>query len=109
MYYSFDFSTEKKDVGSEFPQIQKMKSGYNSDGPHSVYKLGRCYEALPNFTPDLDGFILHSRAKKTDFISKSLTSRGFIISEKVKRILSQYKLPLHAFYPIKLYHKKQKV
>ena len=86
-----------------------MKPGYDYDSPQSVYKLGRCYKTLPDFVPDLDGFVLHSKAKPTDFLSTSLTSRGYIINEKVKNILQNFKLPLHAFYPIELRYKKQLV
>ncbi len=109
MYYIFDFATDKNIIGSEFPQIQKMTANYNYDSTNSVYALGRCYENLPNFNPDLDGFILHSKSLRTDFISNAIISNGFIVSKRVKDILKQFSLPLHAFYSIDLYHKKQAI
>jgi len=110
MHYTLKLSSDTCIIGSEYPQIQKMKPGYDYEGICSVYKLGRCYQALPDFVPDLDGFVLHSRAKLTDFLSNVFSSpQGFIISERVKNILQDFKLPLHDFYSIKLYHKKKTI
>ena len=110
MYYTLELSSDTNIIGSQYPQIQKMKSGYNYDGPNSVYKVGRCYQSLPNFIPDFDSFVLHSRAKPTDFLSNVFTGPwGYIVSEKVKKILLNFKLPLHDFYPIKLNYRKQQL
>jgi hypothetical protein len=109
-HYILNLSSETSIIGNQYPQIQKMKPRYDYDGPHTVYKLGRHYQALPDFSPDLDGFVLHSGAKPTDFLSNVFSSpNGFIVSEKVKNILQKLSLPLHSFYPIKLYHKKQQI
>ncbi len=104
-YKILDYACGTKETGSEYPQVQEMSANYDYDAINSVYSLAQFYETLPKFNPNLDSFILHNKAKPTDFISNSLISTGFLISEKVKILLSEYNLPKHIFYPVNIIHK----
>lgn len=106
MYYSLVFSSEPSVIGNQYPQIQKMSPDYDFNSSSSVYNVSRSFRTLPNVVPDFNGFVLHNRAKLTDFISNVFSyPNGFIVSERVKNILSMCTLQTHAFYPIVLYHK----
>ena len=66
------------------------------------------YNKFADFTPNLDSFLLAKRAKCTDFVSNIAVYFGFLVSEKVKTILDQYKLPDHRFYKASVIYKKKK-
>ena len=102
-----DFACGTQDTGPLFPQIQEMSKGYDYDAENSVDELAKFYDTLPSFEPNLDAFILHKQAKPTDFLSNSLTSVGYLVSEKAKTLLSQFNLPEHKFYPASVLHKNE--
>lgn len=104
-----DFACGTQDTGPQFPQVQEMIKGYDYDAKNSVDELAKFYDSLPPFEPNLNSFILHKQAKPTDFLSNSLTSVGYLISEKVKTLLSQFNLPEHKFYRASVIHKKESV
>ncbi len=70
----------------------------------SDYFLGK----IPEYDLKLDGFLLEKYAKVTDFISLGGLLRGFVISDRVRKILEEYRLPKHKFYPI-TFHQPSKV
>ena len=57
---------------------------------------------IPEYTPNLDHFVLAGKARPTDLLSVAVINGGFLISEKFKKILEQFKLPTHKFYPAKV-------
>ncbi len=77
------------------------KKGYQGI---SDYMLGN----IPDFELRLDGCILEKHAKITDFISIAGLLRGFAISDRVRKILEEYRLPNYKFYPI-TFHQPNKV
>ena len=98
-FYVFKHAIATKETGRVFPQIQNMSENYNFDTPYSVDALSRYVNKLPNFAPNLDCFILNSKANATDLLSSStIANNGFLISEKIKNILSNYKLPDHKYF-----------
>ncbi len=102
-YYILENACNTEETGTEYPQVQKMGTGYNYGASDSIYAITN---VIPDFTPNFDHFVLHKKSKPTDFISKSLTAFGFIISGRFKKVLSSFKLPKHKFYPIKMLHNK---
>ncbi len=106
-YYIFKPAAGTPETGQVFPQVQKMKPGYNYKAHNSVHALSREYQKLPDYEPDLDYFIVHARANLTDLLSVTVTYGGFLISEKLKSIFEQFNLPTHKFYSAKLKHRKQ--
>ncbi len=106
MYYSLVFSSDPSVIGSQYPQIQKTTPNYDFSSSSSVYNVSRSFRTLPNVVPDFNGFVLPNRAILTDFLSNVFSyPNGFIVSERVKNILSKCTLQTHAFYPIVLYYK----
>ena len=107
-FYLFKESCATKETGPEYPQVQKWKTGYDDDKHDSYYSYyyasskGRIF---PDFIPDLDALVMQNRAKPTDLISSGL-SIGFIISDKLKAIIQQFKFPPYRLYPVKILHKK---
>ena len=106
-YYIFKPAAGTPETGQVFPQVQKMKPGYNYKAHNSVHALSREYQKLPDYEPDLDYFIVHARANLTDLLSVTVTYGGFLISEKLKSIFEQFNLPTHKFFSAKIQHKKQ--
>lgn len=106
-YYKLSFSCNTKDTGSVYPQVQKMNDSYDYKGKNSVYALSRCHDSFPDFEPNLDGFILHGKAKLTDFISNGIiSSTGVLLSEKAKNILETSHLQGCKFYNAKILYKE---
>jgi hypothetical protein len=100
--YSVKNTSEKKIVGPEYPQIETMRTAIDVSAQQSVYAPDG--ETFPDLPPQLDSFILNNKSKLTDVLSASMISFGFLVNEKVKNILSQYKLPDHRFYPASVLH-----
>lgn len=98
-----DISSRK--IGSAYPQVQEMAPGYNYDANDSVYALSSETESIPNYTPNLDYFVVHPRAIITDVLSTSVVSGGLLMNNKVKNILQKYNLPIHKYFPAKVNHK----
>jgi hypothetical protein len=101
-YYIFNFAVNTLEVGSQFPQIQKMSPEYNYKAFNSVYELSKLYDDFPDFTPNLDYFVLVSRAKLTDLLSVSVLRGGFLISEELKTIFDKFKISSHKYYRAKV-------
>lgn len=103
-----DFASGTKDTGPEYPQVQAMGSGYDTDASDSIYQLAKFQTELPPFEPNLNHFVLHKKAKPTDLLSNSITnSTGFLVSNKFKDLLSEHKLPAHKFFPAIIHHYDQ--
>ena len=96
-FFSIRTSSEKKIIGTDFPQIQTMSRDVNSKAVDSLFNVYA--DAFPDFTPDLNYFVVNKSAKLTDFLSASMIGFGFILNDKVKNILTRYKIPAHKFYP----------
>jgi hypothetical protein len=89
-------------IGPEYPQIQTADGTVHRDAPDSFYKVYA--NVFPDFIPNLNYLVLHKDAISTDVLSAAMISSGFIVSEKMKNILSQHKLPPHKFYPAIVEH-----
>jgi hypothetical protein len=109
IFYTIEPAVNTSETGSAYPQIQKMSPGYNYNLPNSVYALDRKTTEFPDFTPNLDYFVLHNRAKLSDILSASvLNSCGFIVSEKFKKLIEGFNIMPHQFYDANVYYKKEK-
>lgn len=107
-YYIVNDSLDEAVVGKDYPQAYKFMKGYDGDAPNGIIGLYKYDVEFPDFIPDLDGIMLSGSAKLTDVVSNGYCSDFFIVSEKVKRILEQYTLCPHRFYPLGLYKRKVK-
>jgi hypothetical protein len=83
-----------------------MSQGYNYKSDNSVHALSRI-QGIPEFEPNLDHFVAHSKAKLSDLLSVSVIRGGFLISKKLKEILEQFNLVSHKSYPAKVSYKKE--
>ena len=91
-YFKLDTSAEIKSTGT-FPQV-------SCSTQFEAHQLK--YNEAPGFAPSLS-FKLEKRAKITDVLSQAaISADGLIVSEKVKRLLSNFKLIEHFFYPIEI-------
>jgi hypothetical protein len=107
LYYKFAAAVDTPETGPEYPQIQKMAPGYDYDASNSVYALSKEYLKLPEYAPNLDYFILASKAKPTDLLSAAVIYGGFLVSEKFKNLLERFQLPTHKFYPAQVKWRKE--
>ena|SRR3989344_8685466 len=91
-FYYIENSTELKVVGN-YPQIidyeerKKINSNSISNDEFAKYKGRNC-----DFTPNLDTYILHSKAKLTDYVSCALCPGGdMLISKKFSSLINKHK------------------
>ncbi len=110
-FYILSEVCDTPETGHVFPQIQKLKTGYDVQKPDSIYShLKKSRNGFPDEVPDLDSFILHGRAKPTDLVSNAIASgSGLFVSEKLKSILSNHNLADHRFYPAKVAYKNKSI
>ncbi|WP_440879780.1 hypothetical protein [Tenacibaculum sp. C7A-26P2] len=99
-YFEIDWDYDNLDVIGHYPQIN-IKEGYNPTLSDSYWNVKP--HSFPDFIPNLE-LELHDKAYPTDFLEKYVDF-GMLVNTKFKNILKQFKLPSHAFYPIKVYHK----
>ncbi|MFL9484508.1 imm11 family protein [Chitinophagaceae bacterium LWZ2-11] len=104
-YYIFKPAINTFETGTAYPQIQKMSLGYDYKATNSVHALSRANQSLPNFSPNLDYFVVNKQAKLSDLLSVSVIRGGFLISNKLKEILEKHNLPEHQFYSAKIQFK----
>lgn len=93
-YYTLDTPAESKETGSVYPQIafDNVKEAFKFR--HNIY---------PEDEPKLSAK-LEKGAKLTDILSQaSIAGHGLLINEKVKSILTDFKIMGHRFYncPVK--------
>ncbi len=104
-WYSIRTSTDENVTGT-LPQADGMKSGYNIKKNDSVWNVPNL--KMPNFNPDLDYFILEKKATLTDIISVGfISASGFLVTDKVKKILDAFKLPLHKYFSAKVMYQRE--
>lgn len=109
-YFVLDFACGTSETGPEYPQVQEMGKRYDYDGSNSIYALEDSRSELPDFTPDLDHFVLHKKAKPTDLISNSVNNiTGFLLSGNFQKLLSDYNLGKHKFYQAKVMHQNSQL
>jgi hypothetical protein len=93
-YSILKFAYSTKETGRPYPQVQKMSRNYEYGALNSIYQLGKFTTDLPTFTPNLECFILHKKAKATDLLSNGLTNNsGFLLTGKFKEVLSAFNFP----------------
>ncbi|MEW4925435.1 hypothetical protein [Algibacter sp. 2305UL17-15] len=106
--YKISESTNLKITG-DFPQSQKMIKGYDYDAPNSSYILYENRNKEINFTPNLDSFLLQKEANKTDVISATpLGGMGFMVSDKLKDLLTKFNLIDHKYFKASFVHGEKK-
>jgi hypothetical protein len=96
-YYFLEEAMRTIETGDQYPQILMMSKQQDFDDDNGVYVFSRI--SLPQTNPELRFLLLDRAAKITDVISaEMLRMTGFLINERVKDILSQYRLPEHRYY-----------
>ena len=92
-YYSVSNSTGKE-TGRSYPQMHCLTQPYAH--------LMSAWE-FPDFNPKLI-FELEKGAKLTDVLSQaSISAKGFLVNDKVKEVLSKFKLMTHRYYDASIY------
>lgn len=106
-YFIVEESLDEKIIGKDFPQVCKFVKGYDPKGDNALFSLYEYRNSLPDYIPNLDGMMLAGSAKLTDFLSSGF-GHGYIMSDKAKKVLEQFHLCSHLFYPLGLYKRKVK-
>ncbi|SHG06146.1 hypothetical protein SAMN05444349_1792 [Bacteroides faecichinchillae] len=107
-YFIMSESLDKKIIGCNFPQVHRFTQGYDPEASNGLFSLYKYREDFPDYIPNLDGFMISSCTKLTDFISSSFSHRLRIMNERAKTILEQHHLGSYRFYPLVLYKGKVK-
>lgn len=102
-YYKIETDFNPKIVGSDYPQCYKFVSGYDPFCKNGIYNLNTLYELgrIPKQTPNIDAFVLSSRAKLTNFLTNSVLNMLFV-DRKTRNILSEYNLGEYKFHKSKV-------
>src|SRR5258708_30007825 len=96
-FFFLEEAIRSEETGNQYPQILKMSRQHDFNDDYGVYVFSRM--AMPEKKPDLKYLILDKEAKITDVLSaEMLRLNGFLINERVKKIISKYELPEHRFY-----------
>ncbi|QWX85569.1 hypothetical protein H0I23_07995 [Cellulophaga sp. HaHaR_3_176] len=93
--------TRELSIIGHYPQTMRTKNvGYNVDAFNSERKVKA--DIFPDFEPKY-GLDLQMGANATDALDKSTLPYGFVVSEKLKKLLMNFMLPPHRFYKIDVY------
>jgi len=95
-YYILNKAAGTNGTGKVYPQSQRMRDGYFYKSPNSCWNI--TWNKLPNFNPDLNYFVLEKKAKLTDVISAVSLPVGYLMNDRTKNVITQFKLPKHQFY-----------
>lgn len=99
-YYNIGHTNDIEVIGF-YPQTTRTsKEGYHVDSFNSELKVH--FDNFPNFAPNY-ALDLAPKAIETDFLDRGSLDFGFIVSDRLKELLKEFKLPPHRFYPIKVY------
>jgi hypothetical protein len=98
-----------KGIGKgRYPQVQKMSEGYDYRSPDSVQKLRP--DMFADFKPNFNYPVLGDGFKATDLLSCApFPYWVLMVSDKLLRVLTNFKLPPHKIYAIQILHKKKLV
>jgi hypothetical protein len=104
-FYRLRDSTDLKEIGGDFPQVQRTYDGYDKKAQDSYLKVKG--NAFPDFEPNLYYFTINPKGNLTDMISTSmLANNGSLISERFKNLLEDdFNLAPHRFFPATLKYK----
>jgi hypothetical protein len=95
------FYTLKRNLKYSFNQLD-LPEDYDSDGKHSIYQLGK--SDYRSFKLDISELEIKKELKRTDILNDPFTTNCKVVSERTKKILEDFKLPNHRFFPFKLKH-----
>jgi len=91
-FYNIGLTNNLNIIGHH-PQTERLE-GYHVDLVNNVMA-----DYFPDHLPKY-GLKLNFNSKSTDVIDRGILTFGFVISEKLKTILSKFKLPPYRFYSI---------
>jgi hypothetical protein len=95
-YYILKPAVDTQETGNAYPAVESYPD-YDFKAPNSVHKLN--FREFPDFTPDIR-FKLAKGAKLCDMMGQAtINANGFLISEKLKRILEKANIVPNKFYP----------
>lgn len=101
MRYFYLGETRELSVIGHYPQTMRTKNeGYHVDAFNSERKIKA--DEFPDFEPNY-GLDLQTGANATDVLDKSTLPYGFVVSERLKKLLMNFMLPPHRFYKIDVY------
>lgn len=100
-YFKIDWDYDNLDIIGSNPQII-FSNGYNPNLKNSIWNVKM--REFPNFSPNIE-FELCKKAKPTNFLQRVGTHFGMFVDTDFKKIITNFNLPPHVFYPIKVYHK----
>lgn len=82
-----------------WPAHQTMGEGYDYEAIDSVRRLPP--DAIPAFEPNFRTIEIHGQAKLVDVLSSApIRTVGYLISERLRDILTTFNLPLHRLYQV---------
>lgn len=106
-YHGFAFNL--LDAGNVYPEIIGIREGYDLEGPRSFRRICEYLGNPLDFEPDLDGILLHSKAKMTDFLHGNIPASigGMFVSARLLETLSPFVDGIHQTFPATVLHRRR--
>lgn len=99
--YFLEHAIDTEETGPYNPQIEKLYPDTDPNSNISIYRLYDNPGKFPLIDPKIDYVELKKGSKLSDVLSSSMFVRfGFIVSEKIKSIITGYELPEHKLYRV---------
>ena len=98
-YYTF-FNTDDLSIIGDYPQIEKSEN-YDLSSPQSYWNV--FWNKFPEFDP-IYSVKIRNKGKGTNLLHALPGFQGLVIDDKLKDLISKFKLPPHRFYPVEVLH-----
>jgi len=99
--YYLQNAVSNSDTCPENPQVQHIEPLLDSDAPNSIYRLYDSFYSFPSLDPTIEYVTLQKGSKFSDILSASMfTLTGFLVSEKLKDLFLNFKLPNYRIYHV---------
>ena len=109
-YFKIVLSSDSEEIGIEYPQVQGIFPKQIANDLDSVYQISK-EKKLPDEQIRMNYLLLKEKAILTDFLSSNILPSlyGFLVSERVTKILKRYNLPDHKILSSKVKHTSEEL
>lgn len=108
-YYTLSYDIDSEETGPVYPQAVFKNPKKLEPNPVLIANMTLDGSALPENILPFDYLELNKGAKLTDLMSSSFLGNGFLMSEKLKKIIEESNIKDYKFYEVKLFDKKEEI
>ena len=108
-YYTLTYDVDSDETGPVYPQAVFKNPKKQEPNPVLMANMALDGASLPDTILNFDYLELNKGAKLTDLMSSSLRGNGFLMSEKLKKIIEKSNITDYRFYEVKLFDKIKEI